>query len=126
MREEATNRESKTTPGCVEWVEYSVMQCCVCMWYTAGAALCMVSMKTVVLNQALQTINNGAQKQKGRDVAKSGVAVVCRGWFGMQAGLTPGHPAARAHVAPPPSASSPARSFRSLVNNEYSSKQWAR
>jgi len=29
---ETTNTQSKTTPGCVEWLEYGVMQCCACMW----------------------------------------------------------------------------------------------
>jgi len=70
--------------------------------------------------------SDGAQEQKGRDVGKSGVQAVCHGWFVMQACLAPGHPAARAHVAPPPSASSPACSFRSLVKDEYSGEQWAR
>jgi len=86
----------------------------------------MASMKTVVLNQALRTTSDGAQEQKGRDVGKSGVTAVCHGWVGMQACLAPVHPAARAQVAPPPSALLPARSFRSLVNDEYSGKQWAR
>jgi hypothetical protein len=102
------------------------MQYCACMCWTAGATQCMASMKIVVLNQALLSISDGAQEQKGRVVGKSGDASVCHGWFGMQACLVPGHPAARAHVAPPPSASSPARSFQSLVKNEYSGEQWAR
>ena len=102
------------------------MQYCACMCWTAGATQCMASMKIVVLNQALLSIRDGAQEQKGRVVGKSGDASVCHGWFGMQACLVPGHPAARAHVAPPPSVSSPARSFRSLVNDENSGEQWAR
>jgi len=86
----------------------------------------MASMKIVVLNQALRTISNGAQEQKGRDVGKSGVAAVFHGWIAMQACLACGHPAAFAHVAPPPSALSPACSFRFLVKDEYSGEQWAR
>ena len=83
-------------------------------------------MKTVVLSQAPKAQNDAGQEQKGRDVGKSGVTAVCHGWVGMQACLAPVHPAARAHVAPPPSALLPARSFRSLVNDEYSGEQWAR
>ena len=80
----------------------------------------MANMKTVVLKQALPTINYGAHEQKSRDLGKSGVTAVTHSC------LAPGHTAARAHVAPLASALSPARLFQSLVNDEYSGKQWAR
>jgi len=50
-------------------------------------------------------------RTEGRNLGKSSVAAVFHGWFAMQGGLASGHPAARAHVAPPPSALSPVRSF---------------
>jgi len=52
-------------------------------------------MKTVVLNQAPKTQNDGAKEQKGRDVGKYGVAAGCHVWFAMHACLAPCHPAAR-------------------------------
>jgi len=85
----------------------------------------MASITTVVLHQAPKTKSDAAQEQKGRDVGKSGVAVGCHGWFAMQACLAPCHPAACAHVAPPPCALSPARSFQSLVKDECDGSQWA-
>jgi len=30
--DEGGKGKGKTTPGCVEWLAYGVMQCCVCMW----------------------------------------------------------------------------------------------
>jgi len=47
-------------------------------------------MKTVVLNQALQTISDKLQEQKGRDAGKSGVS-----WVVCHAGLSSTSPSSR-------------------------------
>jgi len=97
-----------------------------CMRQTAGAAqcmACMACMKTLALDQAPKTTSDRAQGQKGRDMGKSGVASVCHGWPATQACPAPCHPAARPHAAPPPSASSPSRSFQPEANDECAGAQ---
>ena len=53
----------------------------------------MACIKTLVLNQAPKTMSDHAQGPKGRDIGKSGVAVVCHGCF-LDACPAPYYPSA--------------------------------
>jgi len=56
MQKTPTNRQSKRTPGCVESVQYGIMQCCVCTWHTGGAAEFMACIKTSLLNDVSEAM----------------------------------------------------------------------
>jgi len=60
--DDARNRQSKRIPGCVESVQYGVMQCCVCTWCTGDFAECMACIKTALLDDASEAMC----KHKGR------------------------------------------------------------